>query len=293
MKKTGFCLIVFFALFASCSQAGDLEAIKARGELRHLGFPYANFVTGVGDGLEVELMRGFAKHLGVAYVFVPSPHSTLVRDLLGRNLVRKKSGGVLEGTYSVKGDVIAAGFAIFPWREPFFLYSVPTLPSQVFLVARADAPQIPIKGSDDLEKDIAETKALIGKSRLIVVNNTKLDPWNYDLEKQGSTFLRFDEDTNARDIVRALVKGKADLTLLDVPDVVLDLSDWAGKIKVLGPLSREQALAAAFAPSSPELRDAFNDYFAQIKADGTYALLVDKYFLGIKSFFPAFFLNKD
>ncbi|MFA6280410.1 MAG: transporter substrate-binding domain-containing protein [Bdellovibrionales bacterium] len=293
MKKLGLCLVVFFALFSPCANAGDLQDIKARGEIRHLGFPYANFVTGFGDGFDVEIIQGFAKYLGVKYVFVSSQHSTLVRDLLGKDIVRKKDGGVLEGNYPVKGDLISVGFAIFSWREPFFLYSAPTFPSQVFLIARANAPLAPIKGSDNLNKDIVETKALIGKSSLMVVKNTKLDPRNYDLENKVANFHRLDEDTNSRSIARSLVDGKADLTLLDAPDVILDLHDWAGKIKVLGPISQEQALATAFSPSSPELRDAFNNYLFQIKANGMYDLLVDKYFLGIRSFFPEFFLKKD
>ena len=47
------------------AQAGDLADLKARGELRHLGVVYANFVTGAGDGLDVELVQGFARSLGV------------------------------------------------------------------------------------------------------------------------------------------------------------------------------------------------------------------------------------
>jgi len=52
-------------LCALSVQAEDLPEIRARGELRHLGIRYANFVTGSGDGFDVELVRGFAEHLGV------------------------------------------------------------------------------------------------------------------------------------------------------------------------------------------------------------------------------------
>jgi ABC-type amino acid transport substrate-binding protein len=92
--------------------------------------------------------------------------------------------------------------------------------------------------------------------------------------------------------VPALLNGEAELTLLDVPDAVLDLQKWAGKIKVLGPISEEQQLAAAFRPSGPKLRDAFNVYFAKIRADGTYDALVDKYYPGIRRYLPSFFANK-
>jgi membrane-bound lytic murein transglycosylase MltF len=59
----------FFLLAATfvAAVAGDLADVKARGVLRHLGIPYANFVTGSGDGLDVEVMRRFAAYLGVKY----------------------------------------------------------------------------------------------------------------------------------------------------------------------------------------------------------------------------------
>ena len=38
-------------LFMTSSWAADLAEIKQRGEIRHIGIRYANFVTGAGDGL--------------------------------------------------------------------------------------------------------------------------------------------------------------------------------------------------------------------------------------------------
>ena len=90
-------------------------------------------------------------------------------------------------------------------------------------------------------------------------------------------------------MVPALLSGEAEFTLLDVPDAVLDLQKWAGKIKVLGPISEHQQLASAFRSSGPKLRDAFNEYLKKIKADGTYDKLVDQYYPGIRFYFPDFF----
>ena len=55
---------------ASQAWAADLKEIQARGEIRHLGIRYANFVTGDGDGFDVDLVKGFAKHIGVKYQLV-------------------------------------------------------------------------------------------------------------------------------------------------------------------------------------------------------------------------------
>ena len=41
------------------ARADSLADIRARGELRHLGIRYANFVTGNDDGFDVELVRSY------------------------------------------------------------------------------------------------------------------------------------------------------------------------------------------------------------------------------------------
>lgn len=280
------------ALFMVPALAADLAEIKARGEIRHLGINYANFVTGAGDGFDVELVQGFARHIGVKYTLVPTNFYNVIRDLLGKDVVRQGDTVSLRGDFAVKGDLIATGFTVLPWREKVLLYSAPTFPSQVLLVARADAPQQPIRGSDDLAKDIAETKSIIGRRSLLVMEHTCLDPANYGLKGKGIDLRAYTKNTNLNEMVPALLKGDADFTLLDVPDAILDLQKWAGQIKIIGPVSEEQELAAAFPRTSPALRQAFDEYLRRIRADGSYDKLVDKYYPGIRRYFPAFFATK-
>jgi ABC-type amino acid transport substrate-binding protein len=274
---------------AAPARADDLKDIIARGEIRHLGIKYANFVTGDGDGFDVELVQGFARHIGVKYQLVYTDFYNVMRDLLGKDVVRKGDEVTLTGDYPVKGDLIATGFTVLPWRQQVVNYSVPTFPSQVWLLARSDSTFTPIKGSHDLLQDIGETKAMIGTRSLLVMERTCLDPANYGLKGKGIDLRAYTKNTNLNEMVPALLNGEAEFTLLDVPDAMLDLHKWAGKIKVLGPISEEQQLAAAFPKSSPELRAAFDEYLAKIKADGTYDRLVDKYYPGIRRYFPTFF----
>src|ERR1700692_2329659 len=104
-------------LFVTSSWAADLAEIKARGELRHIGIRYANFVTGAGDGFDVELVQGFAKNLGVKYTLVYSDFYNVMHDLLGQEVVRNGANVSLTGSYPVTGDMIATGFTVLPWRE--------------------------------------------------------------------------------------------------------------------------------------------------------------------------------
>lgn len=284
--------VAIAATVCTTVQAADLAEIKARGELRHLGIRYANFVTGAGDGFDVELAQGFAKHIGVRYQLVYSDFYNVMRDLLGQDVVRKGASVSLAGSFPVKGDMIATGFTVLPWREAVLLYSKPTFPSQVLLIAPAQSPLQPIRGSEDLAADIRETKALIGTKSLLVMERTCLDPSNYGLKGVGLDLRAYTKSTNLNEMIPALINKEADLTLLDVPDAILDLKKWAGQIKVLGPISAHQDLAAAFPKDAPMLRDAFNAYLLQIKADGSYDRLVNKYYPGIRRYFPEFFASR-
>jgi glutamine transport system substrate-binding protein len=286
-------LALIIACFATATLAADLKEIKARGEIRHLGIKYANFVTGDGDGFDVDLVKGFAAHIGVKYELVYTDFYNVIRDLLGKNVVRRGDEVALEGDFPVRGDIIATGFTVLPWREKVLIYSEPTFPSQVLLIAKSSAPAKPIKGSPDLLKDIKETKALIGKKSLLVMERTCLDPANYGLKGTGIDLRAYTKNTNLNEMVPALLNGDADFTLLDVPDAILDLKKWTGKIKVIGPISEEQELAAAFPKDAPELRAAFNAYLKTIKADGSYDKLVNKYYPGIRRYFPEFFARKS
>lgn len=271
----------------------DLADIQKRGELRHLGIRYANFVTEDGRGFDVELVQGFAKHIGVKYTLVHTNFYNVIRDLLGKDVMRKGDEVSLTGDYPVLGDMIATGFTVLPWREKALLYSTPTFPSQVLLVARTQSSAKPIESTGSIQKDIQSTRELIGQRSLLVMERTCLDPANYGLKGKGIDLRAYSQSTNLDEMVPALLRGDADFTLLDVPDVVLDLQRWAGRIKVLGPISDNQDLAAAFPRESPELRAAFNQYLRTIQQDGSYDRLVNKYYPGIRRYFPEFFARRQ
>jgi ABC-type amino acid transport substrate-binding protein len=280
-------------LFVTSSWAADLAEIKQRGEIRHIGIRYANFVTGAGDGLDVELMQGFAKRIGVSYQLVYSDFYSVIRDLLGKDVVRKNGEVTLAGDYPIKGDVISTGFTVLPWREAILLYSEPTLPSQVLLVAPAESDLQPIEDGADLAADIANTRKVIGSKSVLVMERTCLDPTNYDLVNVGIDLKAYNKSANLNEMVPAMLNKEAELTLLDVPDAILDLRKWAGRIKILGPISDRQILATAFPKDAPALRDEFNAYLSDIKASGVYDRLVDKYYPGIRRFFPEFFAKTN
>ncbi|MCF8033793.1 MAG: transporter substrate-binding domain-containing protein [Desulfarculaceae bacterium] len=291
-KRTilAFLLIILLAPTLPAA-AGDLDQLRGRGELRHLGVPYANFITGTGDGLTVEVLKLFAKHLGVRYRFVPTTWENGPGDLLGLKVSLENGQAVLGGPVPVKGDVWAGGVTVLPWRQDILTFSRPTFPNQVWLVARAQSKLEPIKPSGDPARDVAAVKAQIAQVRILCVAGTCLDGREYQLDQQGADLHYFSRKVS--EIVPAVIKGEAEATLQDAPDAVISLAKWPGELKIIGPVSPSQIMAAAFAPSSPELLAEFDRFMGGLKKRGEYRRLVRKYFPAILHYFPQFFAQGD
>jgi ABC-type amino acid transport substrate-binding protein len=265
----------------------DLPEIKARGTLRHLGVPYANFISGAGDGMEVELTQLFAKKLGLRYEYVTTDWGTVVPDLIGHRLRTRGAEVELLDEIPVKGDMVANGFTVLPWRQKVVTFSRPTFPSQIWLIARADSEVRPIKPTGSIEKDIEKTRALMKDRSVLSLEKTCLDPALYKLSEAGAKVIAFQGRLN--EVAPALLKGEADLTILDVPDALIALEKWRGKLKILGPITDKQEMGAGFPKDAPQLLEAYNAFVVQIQHDGTYLRLVRKYYPTAPRFFPDFF----
>lgn len=175
-------LIVLMALTAIARGvfAADLNEIKQRGVLRHLGIPYANFVTGTGDGMDVELTQLFAKYIGVKYEYVRTDWGTVIQDLTGKKVAVKGSDVELLEDTPISGDMIANGFTVIPWREKVVNFSSPTFPSQIWLIARADSKVRPIRPTGKINRDIEKSRALLRGKNVLALEKTCLDPALYN-----------------------------------------------------------------------------------------------------------------
>jgi ABC-type amino acid transport substrate-binding protein len=282
--------VALILLSQGSAWSADLAQVRKNGVLKHVGIPYANFVTGAGDGMDVELMQQFAKYLGVRYEYVKTDWGTVIQDIIGKKVQAKGDEVVFLEDTPVRGDVIANGFTVLPWRQKAVSFSTPTFPSQIWLVARVDSKVKPIKPSGNIDTDIARTKALMNKKDVMALKKTCLDPDLYNLEATGANVILFNGSLN--ELAPAIINGKAEMTILDVPDALVALEKWPGKIKILGPVSRKQEMAVAFPKSSPELHDAFNSFLKQAQHDGSYRKIVKRYYPTAQAFFPEFFKGK-
>lgn len=268
----------------------DLANIKADGVIRHLGVPYANFVTGSDDGMDVELIKGFAKAIGVRYEYVKTDWGQVVEDLVGRKVTTTASGrAVLGEDVPVRGDLVANGFTMLPWRMDILEYSEPTFPSQIWLISRANSSAKPIKPSKNIQKDIDLVRRLIRDKAVLALPKTCLDPSLYNLADTGAIINN--HNGNLNEMAPALISKEAEFTILDVPDALIALEKWPGKIKIIGPMSPPQLMAVGFPKSAPRLREAFNRYLEEIKQNGEYAKLIKRYYPTVSYYFPGFFKN--
>jgi ABC-type amino acid transport substrate-binding protein len=282
-------VLLLILLFGTTAWARDLPEVRASGVLRHLGIPYANFVTGSGDGLDVEMMQLFAHDLGVRYEYVETTWADVLGDLLGRRV--RFAGNQVEwlNKAPVRGDLIANGLTVLSQRQQALDYSTPTFPSGVWLIARADSPLKPIQPSDDSQIDIKMTLALLAGHSVLVLSNTCLDPKLHRLDEAGAAVRELPTLRNLNEMAPALLKDEADTTILDVPDALIALAKWPGQIKVIGPITGLQDMGVGFRKDSPQLRQAFNQFFAKINQDGTYQRLVQKYYPTVLDYYPDYF----
>jgi ABC-type amino acid transport substrate-binding protein len=283
-------LSLFIALLFSVPvicHGADLEDIQKRGVLLHLGVPYASFVTGSGDGLDVELMKLFAQDLGVQYQFVRSDWGNLISDLTGKKYSFEGESARVVAEVPVKGDIIASGMTVLPYREKVVSFSTPTFSTQVWLISRYDSSLTPITPSGDEGHDVSVVESMLEGHDILGVYDTCTDPDLYKLKERGARTRCFTGNVN--ELAPAIINGEAELTLLDVPDSIIALEKWPGKLKVIGPISPIQAMSCAFPKESDKLRERFNMFFEQIKKDGTYMRLVRKYYPTAPQYFPEFF----
>jgi len=287
-------LLACIALVLLCGtvRAEDLDDVLRSGTLRHLGIPYANFVTIDGQGLDVELMQAFAKHLGVKYQFVESSWQDIIGDLTGIKIKVEGDTVTRIGTATKKGHVISTGFTVLPWRRKIVSFSERTFPSGIWLVARSDSPLTPIKPTGNIDKDIELVKKQLKGFSILGLKDSCLEPSMYGIDKTGATIRFFPPDGDLSGMIPSVIAKNADATLIDVPVALIALAKWPGKIKVIGPVSKPQEMACAFAQDSPKLREAFAKFFTEFIHEGKYKAIVSKYYPSVFSYYPDFLSDK-
>ncbi|WP_259650831.1 MULTISPECIES: transporter substrate-binding domain-containing protein [unclassified Shewanella] len=289
-------IFIFSGVLASQVMARDLAEIKAEGVLRHLGVPYANFVSQYSEGnkithsgLDIELMQNFADYLGVEYEFVPAKWTDVFGKLTGRNGQFINNQVVYGESEPIVGDVIANGLTILDWREELVDFSDDYFPSAVWLVARTSSDLNPITPTGSTPEDVALVKDLLKQRDILAMKQSCLDPDLYNLYATQANVILPVKQLQLNEMVPFLLSIEAEATLLDVADSLIAIEKWPNAIKIIGPISEDQRMAIGFRKDSPQLRKAFNEYLKMIRGDGSYNKLVKKHYPTVFHYYQKYF----
>ena len=140
-----------------------------------------------------------------------------------------------------------------------------------------------------MDQDIRAVKTLLKNRSVLGLKDSCLDTDLYGMIETGAEVKQFAADRNLEEMIPAVLARMTDTALMDVPVALVALEQWPGEIKVIGPVSPQQGMACAFPKSSPNLRQAFNEFFKQSKANGNYQKLVAKYYPSVFTYYPEFF----
>jgi ABC-type amino acid transport substrate-binding protein len=237
-------------IITPCS-ATNLEDVKKRGKLIMLCFPHQESIfirtkveVGLGhyDGIDYDLMKGFAEYLGVSLEVLP---------------VKPSFAELIPALLAGKGDVIASSFSITPKRKEQVDFSNSYFELRVAVLVDKTSN---ITSIDDLKGKVGS--AVKGSSQEEIMKNIEginriyhvaFTRWNYD----------------------AVSEKKADFTLVDEPSTWKVLPEYPD-LKVAFTLPSEDKYGFAVTPGS-DLREHLNRYIDEIKRSSKLEKTIQQY----------------
>lgn len=236
------------AMLATSASAGSLKDIEAAKQFRigtegtYAPFTYHD-ASGALVGFDVEIGREVAKRLGVEPVFVEG-----------------KWDGLIAGLAANRYDAVINQVGITEERKARFDFSDPYIVSKAVLI---------VKDGDDAIRSFADLK---GKraAQSLTSNYGKL------AEASGATLVGTDGFDQS---IQLVLTGRADATINDNLSF-LDFKKQKPNAPVKIAATQDEAAASGIIvqKNNPDLVAAINKALAEMKADGTYDAISQKYF---------------
>jgi glutamine transport system substrate-binding protein len=235
-----------FALATAASLALSIGAARADDLIVATDTAFVPFEFKEGDryvGFDIDLWDAIATEIGVTYQLQPMDFA-----------------GIIPGLQSGQVDVALAGITIKPERQEVIDFSDGYYDSGFLLMVPADSS---ITGEADLA----------GKTLAVKTGTSASD---YAEENFKDTELRkFPNIDNAYLEVRA---GNADAAMHDTPNVLYYIATAGeGQVKAVGQQMMAHQYGIGF-PKGSELTAKVNAALANMKADGRYDALFEKWF---------------
>ena len=240
--------VIGLGLAAPAFAQSALDQIKSAGALR-VGTEgtYAPFTfhdaSGALVGFDVEIATEIAKRIGVTAEFVEGPWD-----------------GLIAGIDANRYDVVINQVGITDERKAKYDFSEPYIASKAALIVKGDNTTITSFA------DLAGKKA----AQTLTSNFGKL------AQENGAELVGTDGFDQS---IALVLQGRADATINDS----LSFYDFKKQqpdadVKIAATQADADYSGVLLAKGKPELLEAINAALAEIKSDGTYAALSEKYF---------------
>ncbi|MGA1462632.1 MAG: ABC transporter permease subunit [Steroidobacteraceae bacterium] len=218
------------------------------------GFPYGAIQDGEFAGFDIELARRFAASQGKQAEFL-----------------QMDFGGLIAAQVAGKVDMLVTGMFITPERKERIDFSDPYYNTEIRVFA--------------LKQNMgARPAAAPGKPKLTSIGDIHGRRVGVVLGSAQDVYLRKAYPTaevlqfdHGADLILGLTTDRIDLAVAD-RDFVRENVATQAQLGVLDEPLFASEVAAGFSKSNPALRADFNAFLANIRADGTYQDMVDRWF---------------
>ncbi len=245
MKKITFLFLVIVLLTAmSSTTMAEKPVLRAAAEATFVPFEFVDEKTNKVTGFDVDLVVALGEVMGYKIEFLNLAWDGLIPSLLNGNI-----------------DIIASGMSITEERALQLNFSEPYFTSVLTIMVRDN--NTTITSLDDLkDKTVAVQISTTGDFEAEEIPGVKINRYN-----------------TAPDALQNVILGVADASILDLPVAEAFLaSNPNAPLKHLGPVSADDYFGLALRKQDTELLEKVNAALAQIKADGTYDEIVEKWF---------------
>jgi len=241
--------IAVVAVGAGCGGDGDDNDDGGSGGTITVGsdIPFPPFESGKApnyEGYDIDVMNEIGKRIGKTVQYQDTSFDTIFTDLANG-----------------KFDAVISAATITADREKTVDFSDPYYEAQQALAVPEDS-------------DITSTDQLGGKTVAAQDGTTGEDYANDETDA-----ARVDGFPNGPEAVQAVINGQADAAILDEP-VVQDILKNQGGFKIAQTISTDELYGIAF-PDKNSLFEETNAALADMKDDGTFQKLYDKWFPGV------------
>lgn len=247
-------LVALFPLIVSCSffEKNKLEAVKAAGELVVLTrtSPTTYYETPDGPaGFEHDLVKSFAKHLGVEPRFI----------------VADKFSDILPRFLNGEADMAAAGITVTETRAKLVQFGPPYQEIRQQVVYRLGTQRA------------AGVKELIGR-QIEVQSGTSYVERLKELQREYPELKWTEVDKETEELLLTVWEGLLEFSIAD-SNIVAITRQYFPDLQVAFSFQKPDSLAWAFSPGKDQsLHDAAVKFIQKSRASGELAQLIERYY---------------